>query len=92
MRKRDFWNFLDEVITERNHQINKGWTFQHDDTHTGGELVMAAVAYAMDNPYIYPKNWKYNKRANRRERLIKAIALLIAEIERIERIEAYGER
>lgn len=39
-----------EIAKERVRQINKeGWTPEHDDEHTDGELSSAACVYAMKN-------------------------------------------
>jgi len=37
-----------DVLAERRHQIEaEGWTPEHDDTHTGGEMAIAAAAYVL---------------------------------------------
>lgn len=37
------------IAAERQRQITReGWTPEHDDSHDGGELVAAAVAYAQE--------------------------------------------
>lgn len=42
---------IELISEERQRQIEKeGWSPEHDDQHTAGELVMAAVAYADCNP------------------------------------------
>lgn len=79
----------------------EGWTSVHDDTHTGGELPRAAAAYAwhasrefVDRLSYYhianiPKMWPWSiswwKPKNPRRDLIRAAALLVAEIERLDR-------
>ena len=110
-----------ELITnERRRQIEKkGWTSEHDDTHTGGELALAAVCYAAPrrifihetrhNGHAFTDPWPWwpgndarfacgnNDRSNspprpgsysdqeRLDLLIKAGALIAAEIDRIQR-------
>lgn len=45
------------VTNERSRQISdEGWTLQHDDKHSGGEIAMAAACYARQAatvPYDY---------------------------------------
>jgi len=87
---------------ERQRQITEeGWTPEHDDEHVNGELADMAACYAtarLDvtlggvNPLeIYPENrgFKWFKKAkhDRKRQLIIAGALLIAELERLERAE-----
>lgn len=89
------------VAAERRRQIEvEGWTSEHDDTHLSGELAQAAAAYAlnccddMDNPAlrfygaeIWPWShgwWKPS--ADPRRDLIKAGALIAAEIDRLDRM------
>lgn len=92
---------LADVITERRRQIEvEDWTPAHDDEHRHGELSAAAVCYAMwasnamdpDEPielanppawWPWAKSW-WKPREPRRN-LVRAAALLIAEIERIDR-------
>jgi hypothetical protein len=86
----------DEVLAERQRQVDaEGWTPEHDDQHHAGELTQAAMAYAQssfepsehydDYAFWWPEGWEPMKRKPPRESLIKAAALLIAEIERIDR-------
>jgi hypothetical protein len=87
-----------DVLNERQRQISaEGWTPKHDDTHGKGEMAAAAACYA--NPirkYLdprctdvigWPKGWGY-KPKDRRSNLVRAAALLIAEIERLDRAVA----
>ena len=90
-----------DVMGERVRQITvEGWTPEHDDTHVEGELAGAASAYAMsaaaaiqlrrDAPlreippfFMFdPSHWKPT---NARRDLVKAGALILAEIERLDR-------
>ena len=90
-----------DVMGERVRQITvEGWTQEHDDAHVEGELAGAASAYAMsaaaaiqlrrDAPLreippffmFKPCHWKPT---NARRDLVKAGALILAEIERLDR-------
>lgn len=88
-----------DVLAERRRQVEKeGWTPEHDDEHDDehdtGTLATAAGCYAMhtlayragDPPPAWPWDttwWKPSP--DRRRNLIKAGALILAEIERIDR-------
>jgi len=85
-----------EVYTERMRQVEKeGWTPEHDDQHVKGELARAAACYACPafrvsgRPDSLPMGWPWSgewwKSTTRRRDLIKAAALIIAEIERLDR-------
>lgn len=88
-----------EVMAERERQVSKlGYTAAHDDTHTDGELAMAAMAYlqssvtartvkAEDIDFWWPSGWSPMKRETRRAELVAAGALVLAEIERLDRLE-----
>lgn len=81
------------IAAERQRQINvEGWTPEHDDEHECGELVRGAAAYLMarsaqDVNNIWPWNWNWWKPTpnNRVRELVKAGALIVAEIERLQR-------
>lgn len=82
-----------DVIAERQrHTTQEGWTHQHDEEHAVGTLSMAAASYAIadDLPtraeQIWPWNMKWWKPTDRRRNLVKAGALIIAEIERMDRV------
>jgi len=86
---------LRDVTNERRRQIAaEGWTPEHDDQHKLGELAIAGASYAVasgfpaDNeppPYGWPWDKAWWKPTTTRQNLIKAAALLVAEIERIDR-------
>lgn len=82
-------------------QSAEGWTEAHDDEHETGELATAARAYAyhatnyaghsdvgyrmQEPPSYWPWNQAWWKPRNRRRDLVKAAALILAEIERLDR-------
>ncbi|MEG6417497.1 hypothetical protein QCN17_23095 [Enterobacter asburiae] len=84
-----------DVTAERQRQITvEGWTPEHDDEYEHGELADAAGCYALHSeifdcagepprPWPWPDEWW--KPTNRRRDLVKAGALILAEIERIDR-------
>jgi len=89
-----------DVLAERVRQItHKGWTPEHDDEHNAGEMAQAAACYAY--PYItaivglnaWPWTIEWFKPGDPRRNLVKAGALILAEIERIDRTAApaHGE-
>ncbi len=90
---------IDDIKDERRRQIEvEGWSAQHDDRHDQSEIAMAAACYALSGndvlviggiskaPLLWPWCKKWWKPASRRKDLIKAAALLIAEIERLDRL------
>ena len=87
-----------DVLVERQRQISaEGWTPERDDRYSSGDMASAAACYATQGRYHYPEpgkpgpNWPWAaewwKPADYRRNLIKAAALLLAEIERIDRAE-----
>lgn len=71
---------LREVAVERQRQLDVlGWSLAHDDAHTDGALAVAAASFALPSicrpcsPELYRRN------------LVKAGALIVAEIERLDR-------
>ena len=101
-----------DVIRERiRQQREEGWTAEHDDRHTGGELARAAAAYAFMGAAteaqravfgapegyrhsavlsdLWPCRWEgtWWKPKNPRRDLVRAAALIIAEIERLDRAD-----
>ena len=83
----------DDVLAERERQKNvEGWTTEHDDAHKGGEMSDAAASYASygyssSPPTLWPWDNKWWKPKSHRRNCVKAAALLIAEIERLDRLE-----
>jgi len=92
---------LSEVAKERMRQIGKGFDAAHDDRYVRNELLRAAIAYADhdDTPGPFesilgmkkgaPFGWPWDERwwrpEGKRKNLIKATALLLAEIEKMDR-------
>lgn len=79
----------------------EGFSFAHDDQHAGGELAAMAAVYAMPptcrewdvssvgysltlDESLTPEGW-VGKFGDRRRELVKAAALILAEIERLDR-------
>lgn len=93
---------LKDVIAERERQVKvEGWNSGHDDAHGPGELATAASRYATnaaacmgaEPPTLkFGANWPWDeswfKPTTPRRDLVKAAALLLAEIERIDRTGA----
>lgn len=95
------------ISAERERQITReGWTPEHDDRHDDGGLADAAACYAATTearkPYIHshppvPQRWPWSVADwkptpdNRVRELVKAGALIVAEIERLKRAEARKE-
>ena len=86
------------IILERTRQIEvEGWTHAHDDGHEDGEMADAACCYfrrgtavplpLLPNgvPYEWPWASEWWKPKDRISNLIRAGALLTAEIERLHR-------
>lgn len=82
------------IAAERSRQVMKGWTAEHDDTHKLGEMADAAAYYAA-NPYnrtdeIQDRLWPWSTlppAQDRRTELVKAGALIVAELARLARAE-----
>lgn len=94
---------LDVTAERRRQIEAEGCNFQHDDSHICFELTWAAVSYAqraamLDDvrafkekrshvPSFWPWSRNWWKPKDRRTDLVRAAALLIAEIERLDRAE-----
>ena len=81
------------IKTERDRQqYIEGWTEEHDDEHVNNELALAAVCYAVPDAFsqgYWPSTWDFSwyKPTTRIRDLVKAGALIAAEIDRLQRIE-----
>ena len=106
---------LDDIAAERRRQIEaEGWSAEHDDAHTAGQLANAAACYAWfgglestlrevfvsdpceaHRPVILRRLWPWSrdwwKPKDRRRDLVRAGALIVAEIERLDRETTSGE-
>lgn len=90
---------VQEICDERTRQITQeGWTPEHDDEHDMGQLAHAAGCYALfgddyafsdGHPPIryWPWDAEWWKPKDRRRDLIRAGALIVAELERMDRLE-----
>ena len=85
-----------DVMGERVRQITaEGWTADHDDAHSLGQMAGAALCYlAEDIPHwarqqahgcYWPWDAEWWKPGDHRRNLVKAGALILAEIERLDR-------
>ena len=90
---------IDEIAAERVRQIEvEGWTPEHDDEHGSGQLAQAAACYAAPRELVQrevrkvPRYWPWSrewwKPRDRRHDLIRAAALLVAEVERLDRAKS----
>lgn len=87
-----------DVLAERHRQISaEGWTPEHDDEHSKGQLAAAGGCYALfsdayPNAKQCPAEWPWDaewwKPTDYRRDLVKAGALILAEIERLDRAAA----
>ncbi len=89
-----------DVLTERRRQIEaEGWTPEHDNVHSGGQIAAAAACYAAAtlspdcdvSAWLWPWGAEWWKPSDPRRNLVKAGALILAEIERRDRA-ALAER
>lgn len=85
------------IAAERQRQVTaEGWSPDHDDTHSDSELALAALCYLYagiydpsdfpDRYWPWDRNWW--KPSDNRRNLVKAGALIAAEIDRIDRAAA----
>ena len=92
---------IELIAEERERQVTQeGWTPEHDDQHVHGEMAAAAACYAAEtyspkpalnaNPLSgvashWPWDWSWWKPSGRIRNLVKAGALIAAEIDRLQR-------
>jgi hypothetical protein len=85
---------IEAIAAERQRQIEgEGWTPEHDDEHADGSLAIAAACYARGRfsrgsdypPPQWPWSREWWKPKDRRSDLVRAGALIVAEIERLDR-------
>ena len=85
---------IEEIAAERRRQIEvEGFTAEHDDGHPG-EMAKAAATYALwatdwdgEVRNIWPWQISTFKPKDVRRDLIRAAALIVAEVERLDRAE-----
>ncbi|HBP0500603.1 hypothetical protein [Pseudomonas aeruginosa] len=94
-----------DVQAERRRQITaEGWTPEHDDEHSHGQMARAAACYALAGSsapndgtaallvsLAWPWDEQWWKPTTTRRDLVKACALGLAEIERLDRAAAPGK-
>lgn len=86
-------NALDMIAAERADHGRRGFTNEHDDEHTDGEIAWAAAEFAMPGYVPEPGSWAFSRNEHSRlEQLAKAGALIVAEMERIMRAQAVEEQ
>lgn len=87
-------NGIESIAAERRRQIEvEGWTPEHDDEHDCGEMALAAAAYATECVVArkghgwqwWPWDRKWWKPRDERSNLVRAGALIAAEIDRLDR-------
>lgn len=93
------------IAEERARQINvEGWSAEHDDQHTNGELADAAACYAMTDEMkdVIDEEWGFEQwlkfwpfelswlkfTEDRVKDLTKAGAMIAAEIDRLNRLKS----
>ncbi|ATQ57245.1 hypothetical protein [Paracoccus yeei] len=90
-----------DVMAERQRQISvEGWTPEHDDAHDECELAFAAAVYALESAWpsnwqdrqrqgaireLWPWQAGWHKSTTQRRDLVKVGALILADIERLDR-------
>lgn len=83
---------FDAFMCERARQIVKlKHKPEHDDKYTSGELVKAAVAYATNDSRGWPWSMLWWKPKSDKRNIERAVALLSAEWERLDRKERKGK-
>ncbi|HEY2455194.1 MAG TPA: hypothetical protein VGI71_21755 [Scandinavium sp.] len=83
---------LDVVAERRRQKSVEGWTPEHDDVYQNSELADAAACYAIhahNQGFSTPAHWPWSpdwwKQSGARRDLVKSGALVLAEIERLDR-------
>ncbi|HHW2841211.1 TPA: hypothetical protein ACUUB5_004094 [Pseudomonas aeruginosa] len=91
-----------DVQAERKRQVEvEGWTPEHDDAHSHGQIARAAACYALAGSsapndgtaallvsLAWPWDEQWWKPSTARRDMVKACALGLAEIERLDRVAA----
>ena len=100
--------FMDIVAERERQIDVKGWAPEHDDEHVNGELAAAALCYCwaaqamlgkpsfdpriIMHPPFWPWADEWWKPSDVRRNLVKASALIVAEIERLDRLSEREEQ
>lgn len=78
------------IRAERTRQRRLGWTKNHDFRHQQGQLLAAAICYAVPPEHralilraYWPHSFEYHPSIDRVRELVKAGALIAAEIDRL---------
>lgn len=89
-------NGAELIAGERQRQIEvEGWTRKHDDEHFDGALAYAAASYTLstighpqlaENLWPWDESWWKPTPQDRTRSLVKAGALIAAEIDRLMRL------
>lgn len=93
------------ALERQAHRAREGWTDEHDDEHAMGELALAGAHYAAvageqaqgeqgpfaPNPDLWPWDAKWFKPKDQLSNLVRAGALIAAEIDRLLRLQAEDE-
>lgn len=97
------YHVIADIQEERLRQMSvEGWSVEHDDRHNKEELALAACVYAMPREeanskhssgvpvwrVMWPWDYEWLKISDRRRDLVKAAALIAAEIERLDRVHS----
>ncbi len=98
LEARSFNPAILDVVAERQRQQSvEGWTPEHDNAYQNSELADAAACYAIhahNQGFSTPAHWPWSpdwwKQSGARCDLAKAGALILAEIERIDRAAGIG--
>jgi hypothetical protein len=92
-------NAIADIAAERERQVTvEGFGEAHDDEHAEGELAMAAACYALHSTgkkrfsgfpstILWPWAFLWWRPKDRRRDLVRAAALIVAEIERLDRLQ-----
>lgn len=105
--EKKLWGGIDLIMQERQRQVNvEGWTAEHDNEHIMGEMIGAAVTYAAHALEIVSNHeipgadeegwWPWDEKWWKPSpdvitNLVKAGALIAAEIDRLQRMRRDAE-
>jgi hypothetical protein len=71
---------IDDIVAERQRQVARGYTAEHDDEHATGEIISGEWGAVMRLERVVA-----GIHPNPRDGLVQAAALVVAEIERLDR-------